>query len=111
MHKGNSIYPVEKTKVTRRKKSSSPIKNWIKQYLNISQSEEFSYAESSILDEHFHLNCSIQFTVYIAKGGQVIESRKYDKNIGDYISSLTVVKHGDSLGDAVEKILVVEGLR
>lgn len=54
---------------------------------------------------------SIQFTVYAANGGRVVETRKYDRNKDRSHTNLYVVTNDQEFGKEIDKIITMESLR
>ena len=53
----------------------------------------------------------INFMVYKATGGTVIETRSYDQRTDRSIRGLYVIKDGDNIGDEIGKIITMEALK
>ena len=66
----------------------------------------------SVVERNLGSRSSINFTIYPAAGGWVIEHAKYthDSTYGEG-PSLTIVNHGEELGKTVEHIISLESLR
>jgi hypothetical protein len=62
---------------------------------------------SSIRDE----SRSIQFRVYSASGGKVVETMRYDKVKDRHITGLHIITEDQDLGKQLEKIITMEYLR
>ena len=54
---------------------------------------------------------AIQFTVYTANGGRVIETRKYDRKTDRNSNGLYVITSDQDFGREIDKIITMEGLR
>ena len=54
---------------------------------------------------------AIQFTVYTANGGRVIETRRYDRQKDRHTNSLYVITGEQDFGREIDKIVTIEGLR
>ena len=63
------------------------------------------------LERNMSARSSINFTIYPASGGWVIEHAKYTRDRDGDGPSLTIVNHGEELGKAVEHIISLESLR
>jgi hypothetical protein len=64
-----------------------------------------------IIDEYSHQKRAIRFVIYMASGGRVIECSRISQSSGDRIYSMHVVANDEPLGEAIEKIITIEGLR
>jgi len=54
---------------------------------------------------------AIQFTVYNANGGRVIETRRYDRHKDRHTNGLYVVTNDQDFGHEIDKIITMESLR
>jgi hypothetical protein len=54
---------------------------------------------------------AIQFTVYSANGGRVIETRRYDRKTDRHANNLYVVTSDQDFGREIDKIITMEALR
>ena len=54
---------------------------------------------------------ALQFTVYVANGGRVIETRRYDKKTDRNTNGLYVINNDADFGKEIEKIITMEALR
>ena len=54
---------------------------------------------------------ALQFTVYVANGGRVIETRRYDKKTDRHASGLYVINNDADFGKEIDKIITMEALR
>jgi hypothetical protein len=54
---------------------------------------------------------SIQFTVYSATGGRIIETRRYDKRTDRNTNGLYIITNDQDFGKEVDKIITMESLR
>lgn len=54
---------------------------------------------------------AIQFTVYVANGGRVVETRRYDRQKDRSLNGLYVITNDQDFGKEIDKIIVVEGLK
>ena len=62
--------------------------------------------ERESLDDHRCLN----FKVWFAQGGQVIQTRRYDHHKDKLFTSLYVIHDNESLGDKLNEIIIKESL-
>jgi hypothetical protein len=54
---------------------------------------------------------AIQFTVYNASGGRVVETRRYDKKTDRHTNGLYVINNDVDFGKEIDKIITMESLR
>lgn len=54
---------------------------------------------------------AIQFTVYTANGGRVVETRRYDKRTDRNQNSLYVITSEQEFGKEIDKIITMESLK
>lgn len=54
---------------------------------------------------------SVQFTVYTANGGRVIETRRYDRQKDRHNNNLYVITSDQDFGREIDKIITMEALR
>ncbi len=72
-----------------------------------SKSNRISRAEASI-DQPER---AIQFTVYTASGGRVVETRRYDRKTDRSTNGLYVITSDQDFGREIDKIISMESLR
>jgi hypothetical protein len=54
---------------------------------------------------------ALHFTVYVANGGRVVETRKYDKKTDRNTNGLYVINNDADFGKEIDKIITMEALR
>lgn len=54
---------------------------------------------------------ALQFTVYSANGGRVVETRRYDKKTDRNTNGLYVINNDADFGKEIDKIITMESLR
>ena len=54
---------------------------------------------------------AIQFTVYVANGGRVVETRRYERKTDRHSNGLYVITSDQDFGREIDKILTQEALR
>jgi hypothetical protein len=54
---------------------------------------------------------AIQFTVYSANGGRVVETRRYDKKTDRNTNGLYVINNDADFGKEIDKIITMEALK
>jgi hypothetical protein len=53
----------------------------------------------------------MNFALYSASGGYVVEYRRFDENRGENITNLHIIKSDDDLGEKIGEIVTLELLR
>ena len=53
----------------------------------------------------------VQFTVYAAEGGTVVETTMYDRKSDEHEHKLYIIAEGESFGTHLEQIVTMERLR
>jgi hypothetical protein len=54
---------------------------------------------------------ALQFTVYTASGGRVIETRRYDRKTDRTVNGLYVITSDQDFGREIDKIITMEALK
>ncbi len=54
---------------------------------------------------------AIQFTVYTANGGRVIETRRYDRKTDRHANGLYIITSDQDFGREIDKIITMEALK
>lgn len=54
---------------------------------------------------------AIQFTIYSANGGRVVETRRYDRQKDRHTNGLYVITSDQDFGKEIDKIITMEALR
>jgi len=54
---------------------------------------------------------AIQFTIYNANGGRVVETRRYDKKTDRHTNGLYIINNDADFGHEIDKIITMEALR
>lgn len=54
---------------------------------------------------------ALQFTVYVANGGRVVETRRYDKKTDRSNNGLYIIANDQDFGKEIDKIITMEALR
>jgi hypothetical protein len=54
---------------------------------------------------------ALQFTVYVASGGRVIETRKYDRHKDRSNTGLYIITNDQDFGKEIDKIITMEALK
>ena len=54
---------------------------------------------------------ALHFTVYVANGGRVVETRRYDKKTDRNTNGLYVINNDADFGKEIDKIITMEALR
>ena len=53
---------------------------------------------------------ALHFTVYVANGGRVVETRRYDKKTDRHTNGLYVINNDADFGKEIDKIITMEAL-
>lgn len=54
---------------------------------------------------------ALQFTVYTANGGRVVETRRYDRQKDRHNQNLYIITNDQDFGREIDKIITMEALR
>jgi len=54
---------------------------------------------------------ALQFTVYVANGGRVVETRRYDRHKDRSSTGLYVITNDQDFGKEIDKIITMEALK
>ena len=54
---------------------------------------------------------ALHFTVYVANGGRVVETRRYDKKTDRSSNGLYVITSDQDFGHEIDKIITMEALK
>jgi hypothetical protein len=54
---------------------------------------------------------ALQFTVYSASGGRIIETRKYDRKTDRSMNGLYIITNDQDFGREIDKIITMEALK
>jgi hypothetical protein len=54
---------------------------------------------------------AIQFTIYTANGGRVVETRRYERKTDRHTNGLYVITNDQDFGKEIDKIMTMEALR
>lgn len=91
--------------------------NWLKRKLRnwLMQEEKLSFKASVVArDDNFNelsSNKSLNFKVYPASGGRVIETRRYDEHKDRTHYGLYIITNDQDLGPEIDKIITMESLK
>lgn len=53
---------------------------------------------------------SLQFKIWFAQGGRVIQTRRYDRHKDQLFTNMYVIHDSQNIGDEIDKIIVKESL-
>jgi hypothetical protein len=94
------------------------IKKWLRNYLNKSDRKLESSlripkslsisAEPRSIDQP---DRAIQFTVYSASGGRVVETRQYNRKTDRSVTGLYIITSEQNFGAEIDKIITMEALK
>ena len=99
--------------INRRSKRRT-FKQWLRDWLNDSGEVDDEIYEVSLgqtAGVSFHNDRGIQFKVFKAAGGTIIETSFYDRQKDREINSLHVIIDGEDIGKALGKIITIETLK
>lgn len=54
---------------------------------------------------------SMHFKLHFATGGKILDIRKFDQRKCEYVNNLYIINDDQNIGEEINKILVIEGLR
>jgi hypothetical protein len=92
---------------------------WIKRLLSRSREDEGMNASNMAIPSRIERGepqidqpeRAIQFTVYNANGGRVVETRRYDRQKDRSQTGLYVITSDQEFGHEIDKIITMEALR
>jgi hypothetical protein len=93
------------------------IKRWfigkLKNALRNYDESEFSITSENLFvnDDNRIKSNGLDFTLYNAHGGWVLEYRSYDRKTDTQNNQIYIIKDGDDYGNQISKILTIELLR
>jgi hypothetical protein len=106
---------------SRQMKMPKKRQGWIKRLLSKSRDQEESIMNMGSIGVSSRIERgepqidqperAIQFTVYTANGGRVVETRRYDRLKDRHQSGLYIITSDQDFGKEIDKIIVMEGLR
>ena len=88
-------------------------RRWVYNWLNavkshpIEKSSTSSFRESNDPDNEK----SLQFRVWFANGGRVIQTNRYDRHKDRNLTAMYVITGDQNFGEEIDKIITMEGLR
>lgn len=91
-------------------------KRWLARMVRETNNYESKMAQpkpvaTDSLTESLNADNAIRFNLYIANGGKVIETHRYDRKTDRGSTGLYVISNNADLGQEIEKIITMEGLR
>ena len=91
-------------------------KKWLKNYLKDENIAKYASEPDQLIKSDYQTRRSLQgdgmnFTVYRADGGFVVEYNYYDKQKDKSYHNLHIVTENQDLGEALGKIVVFENVR
>ena len=121
VQKVNRVYP-KNTKERHAMKQQKPgfIKRWLHKNIQeiISQINSEPEALQLVSRDHpSHVSSidqperALHFTVYIANGGRVVETRKYDRIKDRHHNGLYIINNDQDFGREIDKIITMESLK
>lgn len=116
----SKITPVRLTGAIVSSRASNNIKdikkmNFFKRWLiKLTRSNDESYGEQIVVSNEHSIDQpdrAIRFTVYIANGGRVVETHRYDRKNDRSHQNLYVITDDKEFGKEIDKIITMESLR
>lgn len=101
----------------RKKKMKKPgfFKRWLLRQLKSAHEYENQIEKPSLIAREPHSidqpERAIQFTVYNANGGRVVETRRYDRQKDRNNQNLYIITSDQEFGKEIDKIITMEALR
>jgi hypothetical protein len=88
------------------------LKKWIQNWINSSDIESGGViCEPVRKSERINQDKSIEFMVWFANGGRVVQTVRYDPKKDENVYSLHIISDDKNFGEEIDKILTVEALR
>ena len=84
---------------------------WSKRAWEDSQSENYSGAIAVKSDSSVDAEPQLNFKIYGAMGGHVMEFRRYDKKTDRYDNQLYVISTDDDMGERIARIVNMEMMK
>ena len=84
---------------------------WSKRAWNDSQSENYGISGAVKSDSSVDSDPQLNFKIYAATGGHVMEFRRYDKKTDRYDNQLYVISTDDDMGERVARIVNMEMMK
>ena len=87
------------------RKSLKQLIRWAQNYNGIALVDNDTVSNSTIGAR------GMNFSLYSASGGYVVEYRRFDEKRGEHINNLHIINHSDDLGEKIGEIVTVELMR
>ncbi len=88
-------------------------RRWLRNWLyNFDENQVVSETKSSILsarDEPDSERC-LNFRVWFANGGKVVQTNRYDRHKDRHITSMYVITEDQEFGKEIDKIIILDSL-
>ena len=101
--------PQKYSQVTKMKKYS--FRRWIRNWINEDETEMLSAIASSRVERSLDSDRAMNFRIFPAQGGRIVEINRYDSVKDRHYNSLYIVTNEQDLGKEIERIIVQEHLR
>jgi hypothetical protein len=85
--------------------------NWLDRKISNSRQNQLSVEKDVVVSTRTIDSSGMNFTVYRANGGHIIETRKYDRKRDSNDHSLHIITDDKDLGEEIGKIITFENLR
>jgi hypothetical protein len=89
-------------------------KRWLLRQLDSVHAYEQATQEQVLVKESHQIDQpdrAIQFTIYNANGGRVVETRRYDRQKDRHYQGLYIITSDQEFGREIDKIVTMEALR
>ena len=107
--KSQQKQPQKYSQVTKMKKYS--FRRWIRNWINEDETEMLSAIASGRVERSLDSDRAMNFRIFPAQGGRVVEINRYDSVKDRHYNSLYIVTNEQDLGKEIERIIVQEHLR
>ena len=102
---------INKASKARKKTWKQRLRDWINDSGEVQDDEIYEVSLGQTAGVSFHNDRGIQFKVFKAAGGTIIETSFYDRQKDREINSLHVIIDGEDIGKALGKIITMETLK
>ena len=84
---------------------------WSKRAWDDAHSEQYVTNGSVKANDHIDSDPQLNFKIYSATGGHIMEFRRYDRKIDRYDNQLYVISTDDNMGERVARIVNMEMMK
>lgn len=90
-------------------------RNWLRNWINNFDSDSLEHAKGTLIAtrdvDGLDYERALNFRVWFANGGRVIQTNRYDRVKDRNFTGLYVIGNDQDLGEEINKIITMEGLR